>query len=216
MNLCKILKEGSLTLSCRIKGVFIISEELNINDKKFIEDFFKCKTLSFYGHSERAVFSEEYDSNYTFNELYGYTELIPTNEENTYNIVCTGFLNKKMPLIRYRTDDYVIVKDNKTMIKGRESSLYLIGNNDEKISLASKVFHNFTNEKIRAYQFIQNQKGIADVNIISDRLEPKEISRMEKELNNNLRGSVQLKIKKVDTLILTNRGKKKILIQKIS
>lgn len=216
VNLCKILKEGSLTLSCRIKGVFIISEELNINDKKFIENFLKCKTLSFYGHSERAVFSEEYDSNYTFNELYGYTELIPTNEENTYNIVCTGFLNKKMPLIRYRTDDYVIVKDNKTMIKGRESSLYLIGNNDEKISLASKVFHNFTNEKIRAYQFIQNQKGIAEVNIISDRLKPKEIDRMEKELNNNLRGSVQLKIKKVDSLILTNRGKKKILIQKIS
>lgn len=216
VNLCKILKEGRFVLKPQIKGVFIISEELNVKDKKIIEEFFKCKTLSFYGHSERAVFAGEYNSNYTFNELYGYTELISTDKKDEFQIVCTSFLNRKMPLIKYKTDDYVIIENNKKIIKGRESSLYLIGNNDEKISLASKVFHNFTNDKIRAYQFIQEEKGKADINIISDILKPKEIDKMEKELNENLRGSVKLKINRVDNLILTGRGKKKILIQKIS
>lgn len=46
---------------------------------------------SYYGHTERACFAEIYDSGCIFNDFYGYTELLPTEIENEYKIVCTGF-----------------------------------------------------------------------------------------------------------------------------
>ena len=39
---------------------------------------------------------KNYNGKCTFNDYYGLTELIPTDDQNEYRIVCTGFMSKKM------------------------------------------------------------------------------------------------------------------------
>lgn len=82
------------------------AENCSPEEKKYIEKVFGCPVDSYYGHTERACFAEIYDSGCIFNDFYGYTELLPTEIENEYKIVCTGFLSKKMPLIRYAKSSY--------------------------------------------------------------------------------------------------------------
>lgn len=102
-----------------IEHVVYYAENCSPEEKQYIEKVMRCPVDSYYGHTERACFAEIFDSGCVFNDYYGYTELIPTGTENEYRIVCTGFLSKKMPLIRYATDD-VVYKDN-------DGAMHLVG-----------------------------------------------------------------------------------------
>ena len=95
-----------------------------------------------------ALLAEEISENlYRFDPYYGFTEQIP-NEHGSYNIVGTGFLNKSMPFIRYKTDDVCIPEKQYYHIEGKRSStIGLYGMNDEFIpsssfDLSNPIFKN--------------------------------------------------------------------------
>lgn len=214
-NFCRILDEEKLTLAKDIKGVFFISEEVREEDRRYIEKILKCKTLSFYGHSERAAFAEENgDGYYDFNKLYGHTELLPTGEKNEFRIIATGFLNRKMPLIRYDTGDIAVIDDNGIRIKGRSHDQYLVGRSGERISLASKVFHDGTFGALAKYQFYQGKPGYVQIRILDRGIEKKK-ARLESFLKKKFEGVLEFEIIPAEALELTQRGKEKILIQHI-
>lgn len=213
-NFCKLIYMNNLKLDVKIKGVFFISENVYKNQREFIEEVLNCKTLSFYGHSERAVFAEEYNEKYTFNDLYGYSEVVNINGEK--RIVCTGFLNKKMPLIRYLTDDYVEGEEGKYAIVGHRSQNYLIGKNNEVISMAAMEFHSNVFSKIRFYQFEQNEKGKVVFNIVEEnKLISEDIEKINYELKKKFDDIIEYEIRFVNKPKLTSRGKFNLLIQNI-
>jgi phenylacetate-CoA ligase len=73
----KLLQESNIDLKLNLKGIFLISENIDLEQRSFLEDFFATKTSTFYGHSERCVIAEEMEKGmYKPCPFYGYTELI--------------------------------------------------------------------------------------------------------------------------------------------
>ena len=90
----KLLDEYQIKLTSKLKGIFLISENIDNHQRKFIEQFFEVKSITFYGHSERCVIAEEFAPGmYKFDPYYGFTETILL-ENNQYSIV------KQMTIIK--------------------------------------------------------------------------------------------------------------------
>jgi phenylacetate-CoA ligase len=213
----KLLEEYNIELDFRLKGIFLISENPDPEQRQYIENFFKVKTSTFYGHSERVVIAEEIlPDMYKFDPYYGFTEQV-SQENGEYSIVGTGFLNRKMPLIRYVTDDTCIPDKSFFRIIGKRiSNSGLIGINNEFLAgvglhLNLEVFH-----KIMTYQFIQKEIGKADMFIIVNKdFRNEDMRTIEREINSQTKGVININISVVDNLILTPRGKYQRIISYI-
>jgi phenylacetate-CoA ligase len=210
----KLLEEYHLKLSFKLKGIFLISENLDIKQRKFIEEFFNVASMTFYGHSERCIIAEEIiPGRYVFDPYYGYTELIHSGENNL-SIVGTGFLNYIMPFIRYKTDDICTSYGQYYSIEGKRSStLGLYGINNEffastTFELFDPVFKNIIN-----YQYIQKVKGKADLMIIVNKnFSKSEIDSVRKKINYLTKGIIEINVKIVDKLILSPLEKYQTII----
>lgn len=214
----KLLSENNLKLDNQIKGIFLISENIDLNQRLFLEEFFQAKTLPFYGHSERCIIAEEIKPNeYKFDPYYGYTEFIQ-NEDDSLTIVGTGFLNKTMPLIRYKTDDICHPVGHLFSIDGRwKSNEGLYGMNGEFFTHAAFNFHSEIFKNVTNYQFVQHDKGKADLLIVVNQaFNFSEIELMKKEIDKKTRGVMEFDIRIVENLILSERGKFKMFICRVS
>jgi phenylacetate-CoA ligase len=217
--LAKLLSEQSLRLKIPLKGIFLISENIDQSQREFVEKFFGVPSSTFYGHSERCIIAEEILPNeYHFDPYYGYTELIAENN-GKFSIVGTGFLNKTMPLIRYKTDDKCKIGPlgHLQILGRRDANEYLIGANDEKVFHSAFNFHSEIFKNVNSYQFFQKEKGIADlILIVNDKFKPSEIELMKKEIDKKTKGVIDFNIKVVDQLILSKRGKFKMFVSEIN
>jgi phenylacetate-CoA ligase len=205
----KLLDENKIKHSLDLKGIFLMSENIDAKQRDFIEQFFKVKAFVHYGHSERCVLAEEVDDNlYRFDPYYGYAEQIP-NENGSYDIVGTGFLNSIMPFIRYKTDDVCIPENQYYRIQGKRSStIGLYGINGEFIpssafDLSNPVFNN-----IICNQFIQSEKGKADLLIIVGKdFKMTELAVIKDLLARKSKNIIDINVKIVETPVLSPRGK---------
>ena len=195
----------------RVEHIVYYAENCSPEEKGYIEKVFQCPVDSYYGHTERACFAEIYDNNCKFNGYYGYTELIPTGQDNEYRIVCTGFLSHKMPLIRYATDDVVYINSvDRTMrlVGHKRSEIHLSGKNGQKIFKGALTLHIEELKKIKRYQYVQNEIGKADLCIVEDeRLTQQELDTVKKYINRRCEGLLDVNIKIVEEVKLTTRGK---------
>ncbi len=205
----KLLEENKVKHHLKLQGIFLMSENIDEKQRAFMEDFFKVKSLVHYGHSERSVIAEEMsDSLYRFDPYYGFTEQIP-DENGRYNIVGTGFLNNSMPLIRYKTDDFCFPEKQYFRIEGKRSStIGLYGINGEFIpssafDLSNPIFNN-----IILNQFIQSEKGKADLLIVVGKnFKMSELSVINDLLTQKGRNIIDINVKIVETPVLSPRGK---------
>jgi phenylacetate-CoA ligase len=213
----KLLHEYDIELTFRLRGIFLTSENTDVNQRKFIEEFFDTRSMTFYGHSERCVIAEEIQQNkYRFDPYYGFTEKVHI-DRNAYSIVSTGFLNYSMPFVRYRTDDVCYPANNNYQIEGkRESTVGLYGANDEFIASTALELENPVFNKITTYQFVQSEKGKADLLVIvSKDFQMSDMEPIRKELNRQTRGIIDINIRIVENLILSKRGKYKRYLSSI-
>ena len=215
----ELLFESNLKLKVPLKGIFLISENIDNEHRSFIENFFRVKSSTFYGHSERCVIAEEVLPNkYVFDPYYGYTELIELNE-NVSEIVGTGFLNYMMPLIRYRTKDICqVVGPGLVSITGRwDTRDFLLGINNEKVYHSAFNFHSEIFKNVVNYQIIQIEKGKVDLFlVINGKFDFSEISLIRREIDKKTKGVIEFNIKITDHLQLSPRGKYKRFISNIS
>lgn len=214
----KLLSESNIKLKFRIKGIFLISENINDVERLFVESFFNVKSLTFYGHTERCVIAQEIMHNeYLFDPYYGFTEQIQIND-NFFEIIGTGFLNKTMPLIRYRTEDICqTANDGTVSIIGRRNvNDYLIGVNDEKVFNSSLHFLSDILINVIKYQFIQNRKGKAVLLIVPNKdFTTSEVAFIKKEIEKKVIGVIDFEIKVVNEVILSPSGKFQMFISNI-
>ncbi len=214
---CKLLNQNSDKLEFRLKGVIFASENIYENQRRFIENILHCKSLAHYGHTERVVFAEENTDavgrpQYKFNKLYGYTEI----DSNDGTIIGTGFINPRMPLIRYKTDDYAERLDNGLYhIEGHRTAA-MVGKNGEHISAASFAHMDEVFDCMERFQFVQNEPGVVDLNIIPKQdLNQNIMKRIQKSLDSKFMGNMTVEIHVVDEIQLSARGKYALLIQNI-
>lgn len=86
------------------------AENCSDEARAYIEKVFDCRVIGYCGHTERAVFAEEHFERgggqlQQVVWLYGVSP-------SEYQIACTGFISRKMPLIRYVTDDVITIDNN--------------------------------------------------------------------------------------------------------
>lgn len=205
----KLLEEFNLDLDFKIRGIFLISESPDQEQRKFIENYFQVKSSTFYGHSERTVIAEEIrHDEYVFDPYYGYTEQIPL-ENNEYTIAGTGFLNRIMPLIRYKTDDFCYPEGQHFKILGkRNSAIGLHGINNEFLTGTAFYLSLEAFQKIITYQFIQRERGKADMSIIVKKdFHIDDLKIIRQVIDLQTKGVIDINIKIVDNMVLTQRGK---------
>ena len=211
-NFCRISEKLGIDIAGKFKAAFLISENLYDFQRELIEKKLKCPIAHFFGHSERAVFGEDYGSGYSFNPFYGHTEISNGGEP-----IVTGFINRKTPLIRYLVDDNVQINSNGLYdIVGHRSCDVLYGLQGEQVSMAAINFHDDTFDGVTAYQFVQNELAKCVVRVVPEQqLSDKELHRIRVRVQEKLGKGFQVYAEIVDAIPLTSRGKYQLLVQNI-
>jgi phenylacetate-CoA ligase len=98
-----------------LKAIFTSSEPLYSYQRELIEERMNCKIWDFYGMAERVISASECSehSGLHINEEYGITEFIGGPSQNEGIMVGTSLHNYAMPLIRYVTNDYGKISNEK-------------------------------------------------------------------------------------------------------
>ena len=214
-NLCLLMKRTGVLPKRRIRCVFFVSENVEQRHVDLVRDVLGCPARAFYGHSERAVFAEQHGDvvSYDFNPFYGYTEIVPHGDGN---IVCTGFLSRRMPLIRYAVDDTATPSEPCVSISGHHDDTVLYGRSGERISQTAVNFHDGTFDGVEAYQLVQSEVGRAECRVrSSSSLSDSDIGAIASALDGKTEGRIAWQVTQNKPFELTQRGKAKTIVQKI-
>ena len=156
-----------------LRALLCGSERLNLPQKRILERAFGCKVYRWYGHSERAVLAGEGESTefFYFFPIYGYTEFSEPDADGYCEVIATSFHNHVMPLIRYRTGDYVKLAtpdypheypwQAALEVVGREQE-FLTSRTGRKISLTMFNMHSNVFDDLYAVQFHELEPGVAE------------------------------------------------------
>jgi phenylacetate-CoA ligase len=216
-----------------IRAILAGSENLYPSQRKLIENAFKCRVFSWYGHAEKAALAGECENNkyYHIFPEYGYLELLGkdgnkiTNDREIGEIVVTGFNNFATPFIRYRTSDLgVFSKDKCTCgrqyqllkrIEGRLQEL-IVSKTDRLISMTAINMHSNVFDNVRQFQFYQDKKGEIVLNLVKKKsYTQKDTECIKNELQKKLGNDMGLNFHFVENINRTKNGKYRFLIQKL-
>jgi len=231
--IAKYLKEHKIRIP-GLKGLFCSSESFYPGQRELIENAFKTRVFSWYGHSEMAVLAGEceYNSDYHVFHEYGYLELVDNKGKVIKEpgvqgeIVGTSFEMKAMPLIRYRTGDYAEYVEGKCScgrsyrlirnVKGRWTQEQIVTKKGSYISITALNMHSDIFDNVEQYQFYQEKPGELFLRIVKKgNYCIKDEKKIREEFRLKLQNFVDLKIVYVDRIPRTERGKHKFLIQKL-
>ncbi len=107
-------------------AIFTSSESLETDVRSYIESVFQCPIYDWYGQAERVVAIGENSicRRYHIQEDYSIVEFLPVAEQNCYELVGTQLCNYVMPLLRYRTCDYIYSNSQNTPATACECGSY--------------------------------------------------------------------------------------------
>lgn len=209
-NYCRLNREAKTDIRGRYKAALLISENLYPFQEETIRSVLGCPIVMFYGHSERAVFAERYDKGYLFQPLYGITEMGPEGEP-----VVTGFINGKVPLIRYMVDDKVeYIDEDYCQITGHRDSEIVYGRHGEQIRAGILNFHGILSGKVKEFQFYQEIPGEVEIRISDQNIRDEELRDLQRKFEKQFDKYFICKVKKVEHIERTSRGKYRYVIQK--
>jgi phenylacetate-CoA ligase len=214
----------------KIKAALLISEGVNVGQRRRIEQAFNTRAFSFYGHSERVVMAGECEVNSTYHHFpdYGFLEIIDEDGNITQSpghrgeIVGTGFLNRSLPLIRYRTGDYATRNeyhcncgrcwDRFSDVEGHRNLDMLVGVNGARISTTALNMHGPMFRKVIRYQYSQKVKGKFELRLmVSPDFSEEDKQILYKAYIAKIGSELSLSIKTVEDIPLTARGKIKLV-----
>lgn len=215
-------------LECHIPVAFTSSETMFDYQRKLIEQVFHTQIYDHYGTTERTIRLEEsFDHNGYFEDPgYGIEEY-----HDDY-IISTSLINDVFPLIRYKTEDRIVLKEGikKTpegfvdyshgieKVDGRAMA-YIIGKDGTKYSDSALTFIFKDTYGVRYSQFVQKEKGKVELNIVSDDSYTKDV---EKYILHNInekigQGNIDVTIRyvKETDLKYTKRNKLMLVVNEI-
>ncbi len=207
-----------------VRALLCGSEQLTLNQKRLLETVFNCCVYRWYGHSERVVLAGEGKTSplFYFFPTYGYVEFGPPDADGLREVIGTSFHNLVMPLIRYRTGDYVRLADENAErefpwpaaqeIVGREQE-FLVSATGRRISLTAFNMHDAIFDNLYAVQFYQPAPGRAEFRYIpSPRFDAAQRDRIRSRIAEKLGDDFSIELKAVREVEKTARGKHKWLV----
>ncbi|MFP4353994.1 MAG: hypothetical protein ACLFUJ_02635 [Phycisphaerae bacterium] len=159
------------TLRQTVRAVLLGSEYPAPIYRDRIEQTFDCTSISWYGHTERAILAWEADQRYLYQpfQTYGFTEVVEVPGSDQPHLLGTSYYNFASPLVRYDTADEVeaVCQEGGLLrsfrIRGGRSGDYVVDRNGKKISLTALVFgrHHHIFDAAKFVQIAQDQPGKA-------------------------------------------------------
>ncbi|HAU60156.1 MAG TPA: hypothetical protein DCW45_07320 [Opitutae bacterium] len=229
-----ILRNDKTKLIPKVQAVLLGSEGTTDQQRRIIERGLGARVFSWYGLSERVALGGECEKNSSYHLMpdYGYVEIIKEDGSLCYEegdegeIVGTNLFNFSMPFIRYKTGDWAKRLsaececgrnwDRITEVKGRWKKEFVVGSSGAKISTAALNMHGDLFNSVQRFQYFQDKPGEMVIKI----LPKKEFSNGSQELiesayKKKVGDELQVKIRIVDDIPLTKRGKVKMLDSRI-
>lgn len=229
LQLAEFLERMGISWRLPLKGLLAGSERLNLPQKRLLERVFKCRVFRWYGHSERVVLAAEGRRSelFYFWPTYGFVEFGPADREGFCEVIGTSFHNLAMPLIRYRTGDYVRLADPRrdgelefpwpavSEIAGREQE-FLVSAQGRKISLTAFNMHDAIFDDLYAVQFFQDTPGRAEFRYVpGPGFKAERLALIENGIRRKLGDDFQLELREVPETEKTSRGKHRWLISRL-
>lgn len=213
----------------RPNAIVTSSETLLDHQRTLIERTFGCRVFDQYGSAEMAACITQCEhGSYHVNPEYGIVEIIredgqPAAPGETGELVCTGFLNHAMPMIRYRIGDSAVATD-RTCECGRNWPVIdrLLGRVDDvivttdgrRVGRLDPLFKGLTG--IKETQIVQLGYDRMVVNIVPDRGYTAEIAEsLIASLKLRVGQDMQVELCLMDQIPRTSSGKFRAVVSKI-
>jgi len=217
----------------RIQATLLASETCFPDQRERMERVFQTRAFSFYGHTERLVMADECEHSGVYHSFpdYGITEILdeegrPCAEGERGEIVGTGFLNRAMPLIRYRTGDSACLEpvsclcgrqwDRFSQVEGRWKQEMIIGRRGSRISLTALNMHDPIFDRVIRSQSFQDRPGECELRVMAGPdFSDHDRKQIMEAFAAKVGREVDLSIVVVPDIPLTERGKLPLLISRI-
>lgn len=208
-----------------LEGIMTSSESFSPMEKILVRDRFCCKIFDWYGCYERvaAIATCEYERYHLLDD-YSHVELLP-DDNGRYQIVGTNYNNLLMPLVRYKTGDFVRVEEPDVQCKcGRKFPLIkeIYGRDDDSIITPNGRFIN------RLDHIFKHAKGVVEAQIVQTDIRHVRIlvvptenyssavsEKILAEFQQRVGGELLASIEVVDAIQRTSNGKFKSVICEI-
>ena len=198
-NLALVLRDKGL--ECHISVAFTSSETLHDYQRMLIEKVFNTQIYDHYGTTERTIRLEESFDHDGYFEDPGYG----IEEYHDDYVISTSLINDVFPLIRYKTDDRIVLKSD--TVNTKECFIdYIQGRNDDclickdgtKIVRLGFVTKDF--DEIDKTQFVQKQKGDVEIRIVCSNTLSEEVKdKVKKNLEDRCgKGNMDIVVRQVD------------------
>ncbi len=216
-----------------IQGVMLYSENVYDYQMRLFRQVFGCPVLKHYGHSERVLMAASMpdDERYFFWPQYGHVELVDPNGQPITEpgilgeIVGTGFDNRVMPFIRYRTGDMAMwsaAPEHPSLpgyravdrIEGRLQE-FVVCHDGRLVSICTLGAAHFEElAGVDAIQYAQTQPGRVELHVVCARtLDAGEKSRIARAIEEKTQRGCQAEVIQVEQIERTARGKHIMLRQ---
>ena len=227
--LSQYINSKKITLSFKPVAIATTAETLHSYQRVEIEKAFNCKVYNQYASSEGGAFITECkQGNYHLNVDSGYFEFLnlkgKTAAPGEYaELIITSFRNFKMPLIRYKSGDIVLLpQNNKLCTCGCNMPMVeeIIGRLDDILYTKDKgyigrmdtAYKGLTG--IEKSQIIQRSEELIEIYQVINSLYNNEIEKIFlKNLRERLGQTVTIKLFVVDSIPLSKNGKFKTVIR---
>lgn len=163
-------------LRCHIPVIFTSSETFYPYQRRLMEEVFNAQIYDHYGTTERTVSIDETLNHDGYCETPGYGVI----EYHDDYLITTSLINDSFPLIRYKMEDRILLKEGvkKTKegfidydaidkVEGRAIA-FVVCKDGTPISDSSLTFIFKSDCGVRYAQFVQNEKGTVDLNLVTD------------------------------------------------
>ena len=227
LQLAEFLEKKRQSWRLPLRGMLCGSEMLTLPQKRLLERVFGCRVFRWYGHSERVILAGEgcQSEFFYFWPQYGFVEFGPPDAEGLREVIGTSFHNLVMPLIRYRTGDYVRLVENETKelpwpaaveIAGRDQE-FLVSATGRHISLTAFNMHDAIFDHLYAVQFYQEEPGRAEFRYIAGpQFHASRLPHIESGIRRKLGDDFQIHIRLVTDVEKTSRGKHRWLVSRLN
>lgn len=219
-------------VTAAIRGIMLYSENLYDGQLALLREVFDCPVLCHYGHSERVLMAASMpdDDRCFFWPQYGHVELVdghgrPVTQPGMLGeLVGTGYDNRVMPFVRYRTGDMAILSERAhpdlpgyfavERIEGRLQE-FLVCHDRRLISICTMGAAHFDDlADVAMIQYEQHQPGQFVLKVVAAQpLAAAVRTRIERAVVAKTQGGCRVEVREVPHIARTGNGKHRMLIQ---
>lgn len=235
--LASYFDEQGLKPTQPVQAIFCDSEVLYDSQRQLIEKVFGGRVYSVYGHTEGSVLGVNCAQSRKMHLVpqVGICELLDADDKpitqlgQKGQIVVTGFYNRVMPFVRYRTYDVGVYSEQSCacgrnyfileQVEGRAQD-YGVDSHGRAVPLAPTLFdYNFDWSGIDRFRVVQKAPGKLNFLIVPDAAAkdqfPQLAARIKNSFENLFNYGFKIDVERKDSLARTDRGKYRYLDQRL-